>query len=125
MTAKRFTYEYDEHSGNLFDNKMNTFYHIEDSDENIEVLCDRLNWLVDENEQLKLEYKVLHTQYQDLKNFVENNFDEHLTQEKLNRQIIKLSEENKQLKQQLQSILKLIKKIEDCIHDMKLIGDLE
>ena len=53
MTDKRFTYEYDEHNGNLFDNKMNTFYHIEDSDENIEVLCDRLNWLVEENEQLK------------------------------------------------------------------------
>ena len=53
MTKKRFTYEYDEYDGNLFDNKMNTFYHIEDSDENIEVLCDRLNWLVEENEQLK------------------------------------------------------------------------
>ena len=51
-----------------------------------------------ENEQLKSEYKVLHTQYQDLKKFVENNFDEYLTQEKLNRQIIKLSDENEQLK---------------------------
>ena len=53
MTEKRFTYEYDEYNGNLFDNKMNTFYHIEDSDENIKILCDRLNWLVEENEQLK------------------------------------------------------------------------
>ena len=62
MTKKRFTYEYDEYNGNLFDNKMNTFYHIEDSDENIEVLCDRLNWLVEENEQLKqLIKKVLET----------------------------------------------------------------
>ena len=51
---KRFTYEYDEYSGNLFDNKMHTFYHIEDSDENIEVLCDRLNWLVEENEELQV-----------------------------------------------------------------------
>ena len=59
MTAKRFTYEYDEYNGNLFDNKMNTFYHIEDSDENIEVLCDRLNWLVEENEQLKFENNIL------------------------------------------------------------------
>ena len=50
MTAKRFTYEY---NGNLFDNEMNTFYHIEDSDENIELLCNRLNLLVDENEELK------------------------------------------------------------------------
>ena len=46
---KRFTYD----NGNLFDNEMNTFYPIEDSDENIEVLCDRLNWLVEENEELK------------------------------------------------------------------------
>ena len=36
-----------------------------------------------------------------------------------------LLKENEQLKQQLQSILKLTKKIEDCTHDMKLIGDLE
>lgn len=59
MTAKRFTYEYDEYNGNLFDNKMNTFYHIEDSDENIELLCNRLNELSDENEQLKNKIDVL------------------------------------------------------------------
>ena len=53
MIKKRFTYEYDEYNGNLFDNEMNTFYHIEDSDENIKLLCDKLNWLVEENEQLK------------------------------------------------------------------------
>lgn len=49
MTEKRFTYD----NGNLFDNKMNTFYQIEDSEENIEILCNRLNCLVEENEQLK------------------------------------------------------------------------
>ena len=48
MTKKRFTYD----TGNLFDNKMNTFYQIEDSDENIELFCDNLNSLVEENEQL-------------------------------------------------------------------------
>lgn len=53
MTAKRFTYA----TGNLFDNEMNTFYHIEDSEENIELLCNRLNLLVDENEQLKQKLK--------------------------------------------------------------------
>ena len=63
MTKKRFTYEYDEYNGNLFDNKMHTFYHIEDSDENIEVFCDRLNWLVDENKQLKQENKKLQGKY--------------------------------------------------------------
>ena len=61
MTEKRFTYEYDEYNGNLFDNKMNTFYPIEDSEENIEILCDRLNWLVDETEQLKKHIKYLLT----------------------------------------------------------------
>lgn len=35
----------------------------------------------------------------------------------------KYYKENEQLKEQLQSILKLIKQIEDCTHDMKLIGD--
>ena len=65
---------------------------------------DLVNQLLEENEQLKLEYKILHTQYQDLKKFVENNFDEYLTQEKLNRQIIKLSDDNEQLKQQMQRL---------------------
>lgn len=54
-----------------------------------------------ENEQLRSEYKVLHTQYQDLRKFVENNFDEYLTQEKLNIQIINLSDKNEQLKEAL------------------------
>lgn len=36
-----------------------------------------------------------------------------------------LQNENEQLKQQLQSLLKLTKKIEDCTYDMKLIGDVE
>lgn len=61
-----------------------------------------------ENEQLKSEYKVLHTQYHDLKKFVENNFDEYLTQKKLNRQIVKLSDENKELKRELQTYRKLV-----------------
>lgn len=53
MMTKRFTYEYDEYNGNLFDNEHNTFYPIEDSGENIHLLCIRLNKIVDENEQLK------------------------------------------------------------------------
>ena len=68
MIKKRFTYEYDEYNGNLFDNKMNTFYHIEDSDENIEILCDRLNWLVEENEQLKKQREELFIRERDTKN---------------------------------------------------------
>ena len=55
MTEKRFTYTYgDEDESVLYDNKMSTFYFIADTEENIEVFCDRLNWLVDENEQLKV-----------------------------------------------------------------------
>jgi regulator of replication initiation timing len=82
MNEKRFTYEYNEYTGNLFDNKMNTFYHIEDSDENIEVLCDRLNWLVEENEQLKHDATVLIQANQDyrrenekLKQYIYDNLD--------------------------------------------------
>lgn len=47
--TERFTYKY----GKLFDNNYNTFYPIEDSEENIELFCNRLNKLNDENEQLK------------------------------------------------------------------------
>ena len=36
-----------------------------------------------------------------------------------------LHEENEQLKQQMQTILKLTKKIEDYTHDIKMIGDYE
>ena len=90
-TEKRFTYEYDEYNGKMFDNKMNTFYHIEDSDDNIEVLCDRLNWLVEENEQLKSKNRGLQSELQIFKEDVTHS----------NLQINKLAEENEQLKQQL------------------------
>ena len=53
MTEKRFTYEYDEYNGNLFDNEFGTFYHIEDSEENIELLCQRLNAQHEKIEQLR------------------------------------------------------------------------
>ena len=86
MTAKRFTYEYDEYNGNLFDNKMNTFYHIEDNDENIEVLCDRLNWLVEENEQLKEALKEL----KEIGDYQAKRINE-------------LNDENEQLRKQLDS----------------------
>lgn len=45
---KRFTYKY----GKLFDNNYNTFYSIEDSEENIELFCNRLNKLNNENYEL-------------------------------------------------------------------------
>lgn len=53
MTEKRFTYDYNEHNGNLFDNKYDTFYPIKDSEGNIKLLCKRLNSIVDENKRLK------------------------------------------------------------------------
>jgi regulator of replication initiation timing len=57
MNEKRFTYDYDEYNGNLFDNKYNTFYPIKDSGENIRLLCKRLNSIIEENKQLKSENK--------------------------------------------------------------------
>lgn len=114
MNEKRFTLSIDTEWWFVGDNtiKVNEFGYREDlgidglargikQELTEQEVVDLLNQLAEENEQLKSEYKVLHTQYQDLKKFVENNFDEHLTQEKLNRQIIKLSDENKQLKSQL------------------------
>lgn len=66
MTEKRFSYGYGKYKGILFlkmiDNNMHTFYFIEDSEENVKIFCNRLNWLVDENRQLK--------------KFKENVFDE-------------------------------------------------
>lgn len=53
--TERFTYKY----GKLFDNNYNTFYPIEDSEENIELFCNRLNKLNDENEQLRFDFKEL------------------------------------------------------------------
>ena len=37
----------------------------------------------------------------------------------------KLEKKNERLKQQMQTILKLTNKIEDCTHDIKMIGDVE
>ena len=74
---------------------------INDYDVALKTLQDLTERKLKENEQLKSEYKVLHTQHRDLQKFVENNFDEHLTQQKLTRQIIKLSDENEQLKKEL------------------------
>ena len=89
MATKRFNYI-------MFDGFEDNGEYITHHD-----VANLLNEFYEENERLKSEYKVLHTQYHDLKKFVENNFDEYLTQEKLNRQIIKLSDENEQLKEQL------------------------
>ena len=76
MTAKRFTYEY---NGNLFDNEMDTFYHIEDGDENIKLLCNRLNELSDENEQLKHELNTIKSILFDLKE-IEGYWDSSILQ---------------------------------------------
>ena len=82
-------------------------------------LNDKSNRLEKENEQLKSEYKVLHSQYQDLKKFVENNFDEYLTQEKLNIQIIKLSDENEQLRDKCYNIRENAKEYQRFVRVLK------
>ena len=44
---------------------------------------------------------------------------------RVQQQAVWTRKENEQLQQQLQGILKLIRKIEDCTHDIKVIGDIE
>ena len=111
MTEKRFKLLYSKLDNGMFVDREKQFEDIIIDKEFQKVslikVVDLLNKLADENKKLKSEYKVLHTQYQDLQKFVENNFDEYLTQQKLNRQIIKLSNENKQLKQQVAEIINM------------------
>ena len=92
-TEKRFTYEYDGYNGNLFDNEFNTFYQIEDSDENIEVLCDRLNELVEENEQLKQREKTLEGMIRTFDEGCKEIYDDKCRLEKENEQLRKQNEE--------------------------------
>ena len=53
MTAKRFKCEFDGCHGYLFDDEYKTFYQLKDSEPNIELLCERLNELHEENNLLK------------------------------------------------------------------------
>ena len=72
MIAKRFTLAYADYDWWAICDKENpTELGISGED-----VVELLNELYEENGQLKLEYKVLHTQYQDLKKFVENSIDE-------------------------------------------------
>ena len=60
MTEKRFTQRlYETGERFLEDNETDCFYKIEDSFVNVELLCERLNKIVDENEQLKKENREL------------------------------------------------------------------
>lgn len=104
---KRFEEQNPEnHLNRIYDSKNGKVIFDED-------ILDLLNDLNDENERLKSEYKVLHTQYQDLKKFVEHNFNEYLTREKLDRQIIKLSDENEQFKKANKELKQQLQKIQD------------
>ena len=100
----------------LVDNENQTFYFIVDSIANVESFVKRLNVLHSRNKRLEEKIQKERT------SFIK-------TQERWSKEvetkIKQLSKENEELKQQLQSILKLTKKIEDCTHDMKLIGDVE
>lgn len=67
--------------------------------DNEQLKKERLTWLKSqeeleclsaENKQLESEYNILKAQFLDLNKFVENNFDEYLTQEKLNKRIKEL-----------------------------------
>ena len=69
---ERFSYKYDNiiAKGLLFDNEYQTFYNIFDSEENIRVLCERLNNIVLKNKELLLD---LETQEILLKDTVKYN----------------------------------------------------
>ena len=58
MSEKRFTIEkiFKEYP-KLRDNETECFYHLVDNERNAEIFCERLNNLVEENEQLKQEIK--------------------------------------------------------------------
>lgn len=109
MTEKRFIVSIDNKNGvGLYDGDIRLLYfqfnNIQDANECKDALkhqCSLMNELYEENARLKSKYKVLHTQFQDLKKFLENNFNECLTRDKLQRQIIKLSDENEQLKKEI------------------------
>lgn len=75
---------------------------------NVYAVCDLLNEQHETIEQLR-------TTLKELKEIGDYQAD----------RIQELSDENRQLEQQMQIILELTKKIEDCTHDMKLIGDVE
>ena len=122
MTEKRFHFGYVLGDTGLIDEQAEHKWFIEnccnitDLKKNWKTVCDKLNEVNDENEQLKKILGFLQndnvSDIVDVLNYQEN-------------QMWKFQKENEQLKQQLQSILKLTRKIEDCIHDIKVIGDFE
>lgn len=63
---------------------------------------DYLGRLEEENEQLKKEKKAIQQENLSMIDFMNANFDEHMTREKLNRRIIELTNENKELKKDLE-----------------------
>ena len=99
MTEKRFKIA--DYPTDIEDTQTGEKYPCSSYGTHMEIICDLLNELNNENEQLK----------------------DALNQR--TEQCDKYYEENEQLKRQLQSIIKLTRKIEDCTHDVKLIGDLE
>lgn len=108
MTYKRYYQKNYDESYYIFDSKTLSEEEFEERVEydGYDVFADSLTPqevidLLNENARSKSEYKVLHTQFQDLKKFLENNFNECLTRDKLQRQIIKLSDENEQLKKEI------------------------
>lgn len=68
-------------------------------------------------------FTMLYGKFRDNETSIE--YDEKWESWKICELLNELHEENEHLKQQMQTILKLTKKIEDCTHDMKLIGDVE
>ena len=67
MSEKRFTIEkiFKEYP-KLRDNETECFYHLVDNERNAEIFCERLNNLVEENEQLRKENEAWKKAYMEL-----------------------------------------------------------
>ena len=113
MSEKRFTIDkiFKEYP-KLRDNETECFYHLVDNERNAEIFCERLNNLVEENEQLKKRNKFL------------EEFDGRA------KTVANLKEENEQLQERVMVLEKLISDVEtsegmsiDNLIDTEMIDD--
>ena len=118
MSKKRFTYDYDEHNGNLFDNRYDTFYPIEDSEENIELLCKRLNCIVDDNKRLKSNNTIIDLECEIVK-LKDDSIYYQIKNGECEEELLYLRRENEQLKSENKELMELVNKEVESWSDEK------
>lgn len=115
MSKKRFTYDYDEHNGNLFDNNYDTFYPIKDNEENIELLCKRLNSIVEENTRLKSDDTIIDLECEIIK-LKEDSIYYQIKSRECEEELLYLRRKNEQLKSENKELIELVnKKVESWL----------